>query len=89
MQFDAIETRLTRPARRRGKKAGQDVGQIADMRQVSIGHPLAIAHGQGFPLARRQRVHQGILIKGFERRAHHFLGRIPQPQGVAVAVGDG
>ena len=43
VQLDPVEPRLSRPLSGVGEEVGQDEGQVADVRQVEIGHPLPVA----------------------------------------------
>ena len=56
VQLDAVEAGLLGAQGGCGKEFGQHLRQIANLRQVHIRHPFAVAITQRFPFARRQDV---------------------------------
>ena len=51
MKLDAVEAGRSCAPCGRGKNLRQDLRQLAYVREVRVGHTLAVAHVQGFKLA--------------------------------------
>ena len=71
MQFDAVEARRFRARRRVGEQARQELRQLADMRQIDVGDPLAIAvMSDSYSRARQRRCQRGLAER--EQACAHF-----------------
>ena len=53
VQLHAVESRRLGAARRAGEQARQHLGQVADVRQLGVGDPLALAEPQSSPARAR------------------------------------
>ncbi len=88
MQLDAVEAGLAGAAGGVGEEAGQHLRQVADVRAVEVGHPLAEAVAEVLELARRERPLQLFRRQRQEALAHLVLRQVVGAEEGAVAVGD-
>ena len=88
MQFDAIEAGLARACRRIGKKPRQHHGQGADVLEMQIGDPLAIAVVERFQFRRRQDLGDVVVAHGRQPRPHLGLAQRHVAERLPMRIGD-
>jgi hypothetical protein len=84
VQLDAVEAGVLGAARRLRKELGQHLRQLADVRQLDVGHALAIAVAQRLELAGFEDARELFVGELREMPAHERFGPALRAEPLAV-----
>jgi len=88
VQLDAVEARHARAACRLGEQRREGARQLADVSEMQVGDPLAVAHPQALEIARAEHASEGVVVEREQRRTgSHAVGLGARERGVTGLAG--